>query len=72
MEGPSGFTNLHYDRKYNRMFLTNETGFVYVYLTQNFPPVLVNTVQTSTEYAIRGFDIDLVKSYIFTCSMNAN
>lgn len=70
MEGPCGYTNLYYDRKFQRVFLTNEIGMVDVYLTQNFPPTLVNSIQTSTEYSIRGFDIDFSKYYIFTAAKN--
>ena len=68
MEGPCGYTSLFYDRKFQRVFLTNEMGMVDVYLTQNFPPTLVNSIQTSSELSIRGFCIDLQKSYIFTAA----
>lgn len=61
---------MYKDSKYQRLFLTNEIGMVDVFLTESFPPVFINSIQTSTEYSIRGFEISLIKGYIFTCAMN--
>ena len=69
-EGPCGYTSLFYDRKFQRVFLTNEMGMVDVYLTQNYPSTLVNSILTSSELSIRGNCIDLQKSYIFTAAKN--
>ncbi len=55
IDNPSGFTNLYYDRKNERMFLTDQMGMISVYLTNNFPPILVNSIQISSDEAIRGF-----------------
>ena len=42
---------------------------VFVYLTNNFPPLLVNNVQLSNEAPIKSIDYSLIKSYMFTaCS----
>ena len=44
-------------------------GMVFVYLTNNFPPLLVNNVQLSNEAPIKSIDYSLIKSYMFTaCS----
>ena len=43
-------------------------GMVDVYLTQNYPSTLVNSILTSSELSIRGNCIDLQKSYIFTAA----
>ena len=67
--GSHGFTNLVFEKKNERIFLTNEVGVVFVYSTANFPPTLVNSVQTSSKSAIRGLHIDFKKFYIFTSSI---
>ena len=41
-----------------------------VYLTHIFPPILVNSIQISSDEAIRGFDINLTKNYLFTSSID--
>ena len=70
MEGACGYTSMYHDKKYQRVFMTNEMGMVDVYLTANFPPLLVNSIQTSSEAQLRGFDIDFNKGYIFTTSLS--
>ena len=65
-ESKAGFTNLVLDNPNQRVFLTNETGELYIYSTDTFPPTLVNLVQTHTKNCIRAFEIDYVKQYIFT------
>jgi WD40 repeat protein len=70
LEGPCGFTGLYEDVENHRIFLTNEMGMVFVYLTQNFPPLLVNSLQLSSEAPIKYLDMSLLKSYIFTASSN--
>ena len=62
----SGYTNLEFDRKNERIFLTNESGILSVFLTNTFPPSLVNVIQTHSTHCIRGLDIDYTKQYIFT------
>jgi hypothetical protein len=65
-----GFTNLVYDKKNERIFLTNEVGVLYVYSTTHFPPTLLNSVQTSSKASIRGIHVDYKKFYIFLGSTN--
>ena len=62
----AGYTNLEFDKKNERMFLTNEAGILSVFLTNTFPPSLVNVIQTHSTHCIRGLDIDYTKQYIFT------
>ena len=62
----AGYTNLEFDKKNERIFLTNEGGILSVFLTNTFPPSLVNVIQTHSIHCIRGLEIDYVKQYIFT------
>jgi WD40 repeat protein len=62
----SGYTNLEFDKVNQRIFLTNEAGALSVFLTNVFPPQLVNIIQTNSVHCIRGLDIDYSKQYIFT------
>ena len=62
----AGYTNLKFDQKNERVFLTNEAGILSVFLTNTFPPSLVNVIQTHSVNCIRGLDIDFTKQYIFT------
>jgi WD40 repeat protein len=61
-----GFTALIHDKPNERLFLTNEGGALYVFSTNEYPPILVITVQTHTFNCIRGLDIEYHKQYIFT------
>ena len=70
VEGPCGFTGLYEDTQNQRIFLPNEMGMILVYLTQNFPPLLVNSIQLSSECPIQNLDICLSKSYIFNACSN--
>jgi WD40 repeat protein len=64
-----GFTNMVFDKKNERIFLTNEGGLVSVYSVNTFPPTLLNTVATSSKGSIRGFHVDYKKFYIFSGSV---
>ena len=68
----AGYTNLEFDKKNQRIFLTNEAGILSVFLTNTFPPSLVNVIQTHSINCIRGFDIDYTKQYIFTGTNKGN
>ena len=59
-----------FDKKNERIFLSNEGGIVSIYSINTFPPTLLHTVQTSSKSSIRGFHIDYRKFYIFTGSVN--
>ena len=65
-ESTAGYTNLKFDKKNQRIFLTNEAGILSVFMTNNFAPNLVNVIQTHSTNCIRGLDIDFTKQYIFT------
>lgn len=67
-ESTSGYTNLYLDKKNERIFLTNESGMVSVFLTNSIQPTIINIIQTHSTNAIRGFHIDLSKLYIFTAT----
>ena len=62
----AGYTNLKFDKANERIFLTNEAGILSVFLTNSFPPLLVNVIQTHSTNCIRGLDIEYTKQYIFT------
>ena len=70
----TGYTNLFFDKKNLRIFLTNEIGQVMIYLiNEESPlPILTKIVQTHSKNVIRGFDISLKKFYIFTSSMKGD
>ena len=70
IEGPCGFSNMFYDKRNQRIFLTNEYGMISIYHCENFPPTLLNNIQTSCDECIRGFDINFIKNYIFTTHVN--
>ena len=61
-----GFTTLIFNQINERLFLTDEGGLVRVYLSNTYPPTLVNSIQTHTTNCIRALDIDYEKQYIFT------
>jgi WD40 repeat protein len=67
--GSHGFTNLVFDKKNDRLFLTNEVGVVFIYSISSFPPILLYSVQTSSKSNIRGICIDYKKLYIFTATL---
>ena len=62
----AGYTNLQLDKPNERIFLTNEAGILSIFMTNTFPPSLVNVIQTHSTHCIRGLDIDFTKQYIFT------
>jgi WD40 repeat protein len=62
----AGYTNLKFDKPNERIFLTNEAGILSVFMTNTFPPSLVNVIQTHSVNCIRGLDIEYSKQYIFT------
>ena len=65
-ESNAGYTNLQFDKANDRIFLTNEAGILSVFMTNSFPPSLVNVIQTHSTHCIRALDIDYSKQYIFT------
>ena len=71
-ESLAGYTNLIYDKKNERVFLSNEAGVITIFITKTFPPNLVNAIQTNSYNCIRGLHIDYVKQYIFTATNRGN
>lgn len=69
-EGNSGYTRMVLDKKNERLFLTGERGEVDVFLTNSYPPVIVNTIETSSEDYIYDIAVDYKNCYIFTCAEN--
>ena len=61
-----GYTNLVFDQKGKRIFLTDEIGVLSIYSLLTFPPTLVRNMQTSSLSSIRAFHIDSKNGYIFT------
>ena len=64
--GNAGYTNLELDKENDRIFLTNETGGLYIYSISSFPPLLVRNLQTSSYSSIRALHLDPKNGYIFT------
>lgn len=65
-----GFTNLIFDKRNERVFLTNEVGVFSAYSTNTTCPILLTTIQTKTKNSIKGIHINYTKSLIFTGSMD--
>ena len=66
----SGYTNLVFDSKNNRIFLTNEEGEISIYSTTVYPPNLVRDLMTSSMSCIRAIYLDNFNNYLFTGSVN--
>ena len=66
----SGYTNLNFDKKNDRVFLTNESGELSVFLTNTFPPTEAINLQITSYSSIRALDISEKSHYIFTGSVN--
>ena len=70
--GAAGFTNLVFDKENERIFLTNEIGQLFIYLTSDQIPTLVKIVQTHTKNSIRGIDVNPKKYYLFTATIKGD
>ena len=66
----SGFTNLIFDKKNHRLFLTDEEGDLIVYSTVVFPPNMVRNLKTSAFDCIRAAYLDNLNQLFFTASVN--
>lgn len=62
----SGYTSLTFDKINQRIFLTNESGILSIFLTYRFPPIHTQSIKTNNSNCIRGIDIDFIGQYIFT------
>lgn len=61
-----GYTALSFDKKNERLFLSNEGGIVSVFLTNSYPPIIVQVVQTHSGNCIRGMSVYTKEGLIFT------
>ena len=68
----AGFTNLVFDKENDRIFLTNEIGQLFIYLTNEEKPILVKIVQTHTKNYIKGIDINPRKFFLFTATVKGD
>ena len=66
----SGYTNLEFDSKNKRVFLSDESGKISIYYFEKFPPININNIMTSGKSCIRAMHIDLNNNYIFTGNVN--
>ena len=65
-----GYTNLDFDSKNKRVFLSDESGKISIYSIEDFPPININNITTSGQSCIRAMHIDLNNNYIFTGNVN--
>lgn len=63
-----GYSNMKFDFKNQRLFISNEYGQVKVFLTTSSPPMEVLLVHTSTYSYSKALTIDVVHNYIFVGS----
>ena len=68
----SGFTNLKFDKKNKRIFLTNTIGQLFIYLTEKEIPICVKKIDTHTKNTIRGLNVQLKSGYIFTATIKGD
>ena len=67
------YTKMIFDKKNERIFVSNNNGHIEVYLTDTFPPMFVNDIKTYSEgYRINDFIIDFVKYYLFAVCSDGN
>lgn len=68
----TGYTNMHYDKGNERLFLTNESGEFFVFSSYTYPPVELMYVQISSFTTIRALHVDERNKLIFVGSVNGN
>ena len=54
------------------MCFPSENGILSIYLSDNYPPILINSIQTNSYNNIRGIDINYNKQYIITFTNKGN
>ena len=67
-----GYTGLILDKKNKRIFLTDEGGYLSIFITSVFPHNLVTIIKTFNSNYIKAFDINYNKQYIFTGNKKGN
>ena len=68
----AGYTNLKFDKKNERIFLTNEIGQLFIYLTEDYIPICVNKINTHTKNKIRGLNAQSKSDYLFTATIKGD
>ena len=68
----AGYTNLKFDKKNKRIFLTNEIGQLLIFITGEDIPVCVNTINTHTKNTIRGLNAQPKSDYLFTATIKGD
>ena len=68
----SGFTNLKFDKRNKRIFLSNGIGQLFIYLTEENIPSCVKKINTHTKNKIRGLNIQSKSDYIFTATIKGD
>lgn len=61
---------MHLDVESKRLIVTNKNGNVFVYDVTKTIPNVVQTHQTISKNAIRGFHYDPAKNFVFTGSID--
>ena len=62
----TGLTYMVGDREFQRLFVANRQGNVYIYDISSSIPNLIHVMTTQLKGAIRGMQIDTQKNYVFT------
>ena len=68
--GNTGFTNLIYDKENNRIFMTNESGEVFVYSAVTFPPNILKLIKIKDSSCIRAACLDNLNQLFYTGTVN--
>ena len=66
----TALTNLYFDGENKRIIVTNKNGNVFVYDVTKPLPSVIQTHQTVSKNAIRGFHYDPIKNFVFTGSID--
>ena len=66
----TALTNLYFDGENKRIIVTNKNGNVFVYDVTKPLPSVIQTHQTVSKNAIRGFHYDPLKNFVFTGSID--
>ena len=67
-----GYTNLEFDSKNKRVFLSDQSGTISIYSVEEFPPINIINIKTSGQSCIRAMHIDLNNNYIYLGDINGN
>ena len=65
----AGYTNLQFDKKNNRLFLTNEIGQLLIYLSEPVIPICVKKINTHTKNSIKSLNVQIKNYLLFTATI---